>query len=139
MTELSVSMGEAVPRRFPSSSVEMTDASEPSPTPEQAFGIQQIEREEYIDAIQGMVPDQQIAALAGAVFDIDVKVTAISGDMKKMERRINKRIHAVEKKMDGLEVTLGEIKGAIEKMTREFQMMCRWRVEEISETRRWTS
>jgi hypothetical protein len=49
-----------------------TDESvdEPSPTPEQEFELKRI-RQEYVDAIVGLAQHEQIADLAGAVFDLE--------------------------------------------------------------------
>ncbi|KAF8241419.1 hypothetical protein K440DRAFT_642778 [Wilcoxina mikolae CBS 423.85] len=98
------------PKRFESSTppdedVKM-DQAEVSPTPEQEFGYMQIRRQEYLDMIEGLVPQQQTLALAGAVFDLGEQVTEMDKGMKKMERRMDKRMDMVENKLDEVLVEL---------------------------------
>ncbi|KAF8241503.1 hypothetical protein K440DRAFT_624827 [Wilcoxina mikolae CBS 423.85] len=81
----------------------------------QAFGTQQIARLEYLDHIEGLAPQQQTLALAGAVFDLDVEIRDVKKDMKKEIKKLERRI---DKRMDRLESLMEDVITEVKKMTR---------------------
>jgi len=86
---------------IPDESSKGSEGAEVEAMPEQAFEMEQMRREDYVNSIQGLPPREQIGQMAGVLFDLD---KGMSG--------INKRMDRLETKLDGFEKRMG----AVEKM-----------------------
>ena len=84
---------------IPDESSKGSEGAEVEAMPEQAFEMEQMRREDYVNSIQGLPPREQIGQMAGVLFDLD---NGMSGIKKRMDR-LETKLDGFEKRMDAME------------------------------------